>query len=118
MLKDLFMKNNLIAYCGLNCETCKARLATISNDDNLREIVAREWTKLNGVTITKEMINCLGCRVDGVKSPFCDSLCPIRQCALSKHVSTCGDCLNLHSCEKIKMITSSNKEALERLTKK
>ena len=26
-----------ISYCGLNCETCNARLATIFNDDALRE---------------------------------------------------------------------------------
>ena len=26
----------LIAYCGLDCETCEARLATINNNDSLR----------------------------------------------------------------------------------
>ena len=30
-----------IAYCGLNCETCEARLATMKNDDALREKVAK-----------------------------------------------------------------------------
>ncbi len=29
-----------IAYCGLDCEKCEARLATINNDDKLREKVA------------------------------------------------------------------------------
>ena len=28
--------NEYIAYCGLNCEACEARLATVNNDDALR----------------------------------------------------------------------------------
>ena len=73
---------NLIAFCGLDCESCEARKATVENDSELRKKVAAEWSKLNGVEITSEMINCDGCRLDGRKTPFCDSLCPIRQCAL------------------------------------
>ena len=79
-----------IAYCGLNCETCEARMATMNNDDTLRKKVAKLWSELNGVEITPEMINCVGCRIDGVKTPYCESLCPIRRCASSKMVETCG----------------------------
>lgn len=82
---------NLIACCGLDCKECQARKATINNDDELREKVAKNWSELNGVLITKEMINCDGCRVNGVKTPFCDKLCPIRQW-ISKHIDACGDC--------------------------
>lgn len=32
--------NRYIACCGLNCEACEARLATIHNDDALRAKVA------------------------------------------------------------------------------
>ena len=28
--------NDYIAYCGLDCETCEARLATVKNDNELR----------------------------------------------------------------------------------
>ena len=31
------MMRDMIAYCGLNCETCDAYLATINNDQALRE---------------------------------------------------------------------------------
>ncbi len=110
--------DKLIACCGLNCEECQARLATLKDDDKLRIKVANEWSKLNNVLITKEMINCLGCRVQGVKTPFCDKLCPIRQCVIKKQINTCGDCQELYSCEKIKMIISNNKEALDRLKNK
>jgi hypothetical protein len=50
--------NEYIAYCGLDCEACEARLATVNNDNELRQRVAREWSELNDVEITAEMINC------------------------------------------------------------
>ena len=62
--------NQLIGCCGLDCEKCDARIATITNDNTLREKTAALWTKLNGVTILPEMINCTGCRIDGAKTPF------------------------------------------------
>ena len=103
------------AYCGLDCETCEARIATVNNDNDLRIRVAKEWSELNKVEITPEMINCAGCRIEGVKTPFCDSLCPIRQCALSKAIETCGDCDKMSTCEKLVMITGNNEEAFKRL---
>jgi len=104
-----------IAYCGLNCETCQARLATINNDDSLREKVAKEWGELNQMEFKKEWINCQGCRIDGIKAMFCDSMCEIRQCALGKAFNTCKDCAEKNVCNKLKMITDHNKEALSNL---
>ena len=108
----------LIAYCGLDCEKCDARKATIDNDHALREEVAKLWSELNGVEITPEMINCEGCRIDGVKTPFCDSLCPIRQCALGKALETCGDCAGMNGCPTVGMVISNNAEALGNLNNK
>ena len=107
--------NDYVAYCGLDCETCEARIATINNDDELRAKVARKWSELNGVEIKPEMINCSGCRIPGVKTPYCDSLCPIRQCAIGKRLETCGGCQEMKSCKKLGMVTSNNAEALHRL---
>lgn len=112
------MKPILIAYCGLNCEECEAYIATINKDDELREKVAKEWSILNEVTITKEMINCDGCRANGKKFPFCDTMCPIRICGKEKAVETCGDCERLKTCEKLKMVTDHNEKALDNLLKK
>lgn len=111
------MENKFIAYCGLDCEKCEARLATINNDNNLRIKVAREWSGHNGVLITPEQINCVGCRIDGVKSLFCESICPIRKCAKEKLNSHCGICKSFKTCEKLKMITDNNNEVLNRLKK-
>ena len=109
--------NDYIAFCGLNWETCEARLATVSDDNTLRKKVAEEWSWLNGVEITPEMINCDGCRIDGVKTVYCDSLCPIRQCALAKGFPTCGSCADMETCDKVGMVIGNNAEALSNLKK-
>lgn len=107
--------NELVSYCGLDCEKCDARIATLNNNDELRTKTAKLWSELNGAEITAEMINCAGCRVDGVKTPFCNAMCPIRKCAACKKVGTCGDCNEMEKCETLGMVTSSNAQALENL---
>lgn len=104
-----------IACCGLDCESCEARLATVNDDAALRNKVARLWSELNGVLITEDMIRCEGCRADGVKTPYCESLCPIRQCAMDRDVETCGSCGEMEACEKLGMITRNNADAYGRL---
>ena len=97
--------NQYIGYCGLNCENCEARIATATDDNLLREKVAKEWSELNSSEITPDMINCVGCRIDGVKTPYCESICPIRQCAMGKGVETCGSCQKKKTCKKLAAIT-------------
>ena len=106
---------NKIAYCGLNCEKCDAYLATIHDDQALREKTAKLWTELNHVPILPEHINCQGCRADGAKTVFCESLCEIRQCALKKGVETCGDCPDMEVCRTVGAILIDYPEALRNL---
>lgn len=108
---------NMIAYCGLDCEKCDAYLATIHDDQALREKTAKLWGELNSAPILPEHINCQGCRVEGVKTVFCDSLCEIRQCAVKKRMATCGDCPDIEGCQTIGVIVSNNPKALENLKK-
>ena len=37
----------LTACCGLDCESCDARIATVKNDDVLREKTAQKWSAMN-----------------------------------------------------------------------
>ena len=104
-----------IAYCGLDCEKCDAYLATINNDQALREKTAKLWAELNNAPILPEHINCEGCRAHGIKTVYCDTLCPIRQCALKKTVTTCGDCPDMENCQTVGMVISNNPAALENL---
>ena len=43
-LRELNMKK-YIAYCGLDCENCDARLATINDDAALRQRVAKHFAR-------------------------------------------------------------------------
>ena len=106
---------NRIAYCGLDCEKCDAYLATIHDDQALREKTAKLWSELNHVPILPEHIHCQGCRAAGEKSMFCESLCQIRQCALRKQVETCGHCPDMEKCRIVGEITDNNPEALKNL---
>ena len=102
---------DMIGYCGLDCEKCDAYIATANDDPALREKTA----KLNHAPILPEHINCEGCRMNGAKTVFCDSLCRIRKCALNKGVSTCGDCPELESCPAVGEILENNPAALANL---
>lgn len=106
---------NMIGYCGLDCEKCDAYLATINNDQALREKTAKLWAELNNAPILPEHINCEGCRMNGAKTVFCDSLCRIRRCAVKKGISTCGDCPKLETCLIVRAILENNPTALENL---
>lgn len=108
------MKNR-IAYCGLDCEQCDAYLATIHNDQALREKTAKLWAELNQAPILPEHINCEGCRADGAKTVYCESLCGIRQCALKKGMETCGGCPELETCPTVGAIHSNQPTALKNL---
>ena len=88
----------LVACCGLDCNTCDARIATINNDNDLRAKTAETWrVQHNAVGLTPEMINCTGCMQPGVKFNHCN-VCEIRNCAISKNFSSCGECSELDSC--------------------
>lgn len=106
---------DMIAYCGLDCEACDAYLATINDDQALREKTAKLWAELNNAPILPEHINCQGCRTAGSKTVFCDSLCGIRQCALKKGVTTCGGCPDLEKCQIVGTVISEHPEALKNL---
>ena len=109
--------NQLIGCCGLDCEKCDARIATLTNDNAMREKTAVLWTKLNVVTITPEMINCIGCRIEGAKTPFCDKLCPVHNCVREKGLDTCADCGQMDGCPTLGQIAVNSPFVLENLKK-
>ena len=107
--------NQLIGCCGLDCEICDARIATFANDEALREKTAALWTKLSGVTITPDMINCAGCRIEGAKTPFCDKLCPVHNCVREKGLDTCVDCGKMEECPTLGQIDANSPSVLDNL---
>lgn len=106
----------LIACCGLDCEKCDAYIATKNNDDELRRKTAELWSELNNAPITPEMINCEGCRTEGQKTPFCESMCEIRKCAMEKCIETCGQCGSKDGCQSLNSFLANSPEAAENLS--
>lgn len=107
--------NKLISYCGLNCASCDARIATVQNDDELRKATVEKWKVMHGaVDLIPEMINCTGCREAGVKFSHC-IVCEIRNCARSRGYNTCGDCKEMETCALISGIHKFVPEAIQNL---
>lgn len=107
--------SSMIGCCGLDCEKCDAYIATINDDQALREKTAKLWSELNNAPIQPEHINCAGCRADGVKTVFCESLCEIRKCARSRNVATCDDCAEWRNCPTVGAIIANSPAALRNL---
>jgi hypothetical protein len=105
----------VISCCGLNCATCDARIATIANDDELRKATAEKWKTLYNVPdMDKAMINCTGCREEGVKLGHWN-FCQIRICAVEKGFSTCGECKDMVTCTLISGVHKAVPEAIDNL---
>ncbi|MDR1695999.1 MAG: DUF3795 domain-containing protein [Endomicrobium sp.] len=98
------------AYCGLDCDSCDAFIATKNNDDALREKTAKSWSAMNNVEIKPEHINCTGCKSDGVKTFFCSNLCEIRKCNIERKADNCSSC-DKYPCEPENNVVTSSKDA-------
>ena len=106
---------DMIGYCGLDCEKCDAYIATVNDDQALREKTAKLWAELNNAPILSEHINCEGCRMNGEKTVFCEHMCEIRKCAVKKGVSSCGECSGLDVCRIAGEVLENNPSAVENL---
>ena len=104
-----------IACCGLDCEQCDAYIATLHDDQALREKTAKLWAELNHAPILPEHINCQGCRADGAKTVFCEQLCVVRRCARQKGVATCGNCPEMETCPTVGAIFANAPQAKKNL---
>ena len=108
--------NPLIACCGIDCESCDARIATVTNDNELREKTAQKWRVMYNVPdITAESINCMGCRANGAKIGHCTT-CEIRCCVNTKGFNTCGDCKEMEICQIVGFVLQNVPGAKDNLT--
>lgn len=102
-----------IAYCGVICSDCGAYIATIKNDDKLRQVQADKWAKQYNVPIKASDINCTGCDSKGVQMGHC-AVCQIRVCAKEKALTNCGYCIT-YPCAKLEFVIKHYPLARERL---
>ncbi|MHA1907376.1 MAG: DUF3795 domain-containing protein [Candidatus Thorarchaeota archaeon] len=110
------MVSSNIAYCGLDCDACPAKLAKMNDDDDLRTKMQQEWGS-DEYPLSMNDINCDGCKTsDGVHFKFCAS-CSVRKCASEKGVETCAHCDN-YGCDILETwLSNAGDESLQRLEK-
>jgi hypothetical protein len=82
----------MIAYCGIDCSKCEGYLATQADSDSKRSAVAQKWSALYKAEIKSDQINCDGCKSEGRKFFYCDNLCELRRCCISKGFENCAAC--------------------------
>ena len=75
---------NFMAYCGTNCRVCSFRIAYITNDERLKEKLAKM------IGIKPDQIICEGCRSE--EPLFICKMCPMKSCVLKKGYESCVDC--------------------------
>ena len=105
LIHDKDHADRFAGCCGLDCEKCDARIATVTNNNALRGKTAALWTKLNGTAITPEMINCTGCRV----------MYGAQHCVRAKGLDTCADCAQMDGCPTLGRIAVNSPFVLEDL---
>ena len=95
------MKKLNMGCCGLICKDCPVFVATVNNDDGLRQKTAEEWSKLYADYLGKDLkaddINCKGCWSEHTVFTGCLS-CPIRSCCKEKKFTTCASCDEYEVC--------------------
>ena len=115
------MEKNM-GYCGLNCDDCPVFIATVNDDDVLRQKTAQEWSELYAAYIGKDLkledVNCKGCWSDGTVFVGCSN-CSIRKCCREKKFVTCASCSEYETCEMLKgfFSVSTNEPAKSNLDK-
>lgn len=109
----------MIAYCGLTCDTCPIRLATLEQDKpkqkKMRELIAKQIRKQYGMDFLSENVtDCDGCQTNAGRL-FSGCLnCEIRKCAIKKNIDNCAFC-NDYACDLLEKHLSLDPSAIIRL---
>ena len=89
----------ILCCCGHDCARCLTYLATINNDEELRQKSQSFYKTEFGIDIAREDIHCLGgCSEDVF---YLCKECPFIKCCNEHSVEMCFECSN-YPCKKIK----------------
>lgn len=103
----------MTAFCGLDCVECPAFQATLRDDNEERERLAKIWSTPE-YELTPREVDCDGCTSpDGKRISFCEG-CGIRKCNVEKGLANCASCEN-YRCEMLIQSHSRAPQAFETL---
>lgn len=85
-----------LACCGLQCDTCPIHLATLEQDEHMRQTLRKRIAKVcreeYDLQVDPLDINdCDGCRMNARLFSGCGE-CPIRPCAAAHRLESCAFC--------------------------
>ncbi len=92
--------NIAIAFCGLDCLSCEAYIATKNNDEIAKGEIVKKWSKDFGIpNLSPASISCIGCH--SPSEPLCGHCleCEIRACGLKRGVNNCAYCPDFDACK-------------------
>ena len=102
------------AFCGLICTECPVYIATVTEDEAMKEKLAADYTTA-ACKFEKDDMNCNGCHsTEGCCEKMC-AQCPIRLCGMKKGIETCAECGG-YPCEELKQYVpeeSGNRKTLD-----
>ena len=111
--------SELMAYCGLACETCAIYLVTREADKEeqarRRAEIALFCTEHYGRKFeTEEITDCDGCRTEGGRLFSGCKDCAIRDCARERGLASCAYC-SAYACERLEAFFATEPDAKTRL---
>ncbi len=88
----------MMAYCGLDCGSCEAYLATQNGDWAEQQKVLEKWrVDFNVPEMTLAALMCDGCKGGGRLCGLCAD-CVVRDCAEGRGHATCAACEDYETC--------------------
>lgn len=123
LVLSLYMKNQYIAPCGMDCEKCDIRLMPF-NDEAAKKVIP--WCRFQGWISQNEGLSemmeknmyCVGCR-NRQKTQWNEECSIYHCCVEEKNLEFCSDC-SLFICPDLEQwgkLKESNRQSLERLKK-
>ena len=103
--------SEIIAYCGLNCSTCRIYLATREKDPEkqrkMREGIARYIREhFDPKARVEDITDCDGCTAESGRLFSGCQKCEVRKCARKKGLKNCAYC-NQYACGKLNKLYDS-----------
>ncbi len=93
------MTKKHVSFCGYRCDLCPAYVKNIDKLAN-RTMIRNGWKAFFGFDVPEEHIMCFSCSDEG---NHLDTDCPVRPCALKKHVQDCSYCSLFESCDTLRL---------------
>ena len=100
----------IIAHCGLTCTDCHAYIATQTNNRDLLERTAKEWSQMFHTEIAPEGILCDGCTATSDRLCGHCYECDVRLCGVERGVANCAVCPD-YGCQRLQTFLAMAPEA-------